>query len=110
MKNIVNNVTPEQAYQLTLYSSFRIQIIDVRTPLEYQAGHITGAINIDYNAPDFKTKIDKLDKTAVYLVYCHSGNRSAAASKVMAENGFKYINNATKGFTDLVAAGFTTEH
>ena len=37
-------------------------ILDVRTSGEYKAGHLAGAVNLDVNAPDFKTKVAELDK------------------------------------------------
>jgi rhodanese-related sulfurtransferase len=101
----INNITPEEANDLTMVSSFFTQFIDVRTPQEYAGGHIFNAININYNAPDFKEKINELDKNARYIVYCQTGVRSAAASQVMAELGFKYINNMLGGYSDWVAAG-----
>jgi rhodanese-related sulfurtransferase len=66
-------------------------ILDVRTPSEFQAGHIKGAVNIDINSPDFNEKIQELEKSKTLLVYCHSGARSAKASKVLNEQGFAPI-------------------
>jgi rhodanese-related sulfurtransferase len=101
----VKNITPEDANILLVISSIFINIIDVRTPLEYAGGHIGNAINIDFNAADFKEKISKLDKNAGYLVYCRTGARSAAASNVMAELGFKDFFNMTGGISAWEAAG-----
>jgi rhodanese-related sulfurtransferase len=81
-------------------------ILDVRTPPEYADGHIEGAINIDYEAADFRDRVSKLDKVKTYLVYCRTGARSAAASDIMVGLGFKYIDNMTGGITDWQAAGF----
>ena len=104
---IVNNITPEEALVFKMTSCyFPTYLLDVRTPAEYATGHIAGAINIDYNSPDFKSNIDRLDRSAVYIVYCKSGNRSAKASQIMAENGFEHILNVTGGFDDLAAQGF----
>src|SRR5512141_2536364 len=66
-------------------------VIDVRTPTEYAAGHIAGAENIDVEASDFGSKIASLDKSAAYLVYCHSGRRSGIAASKMASAGFKDV-------------------
>jgi rhodanese-related sulfurtransferase len=63
-------------------------ILDVRTPAEYAQGHLPGALNIDVNSPDFATAIADLDKTKPYAVYCRSGNRSATALHIMADQGF----------------------
>ena len=83
-------------------------VIDVRTPAEYAAGHIAGAQNIDVEAADFASRISTLDKTAAYLVYCHSGRRSAIAADQMAAAGFTDIVDAG-GMADLVAAGAPVE-
>ena len=79
-------------------------VIDVRTPTEFAAGHIAGATNIDVEAADFGAKIAALDPKAAYLVYCHSGRRSAIAAKTMVDAGFRDI--ADGGALDaLIAAG-----
>jgi phage shock protein E len=70
-------------------------VIDVRTPAEYAAGHVAGAIDIDVEAADFGQKIAELDPKDPYLVYCRSGRRSALAAEAMAK----------AGFTDIVDAG-----
>lgn len=66
-------------------------IIDVRTPEEFAAGHLDGALLIDVKNPSFDTEIAKLDPTAEYIVYCRSGNRSAQAADRMREVGITNI-------------------
>ena len=73
-------------------------VIDVRTPAEWQQGVIDGAdIFIDYNGANFKQELAKLDKSKTYVVYCRSGGRSAGASQVMVDNGFKQVINMQGG-------------
>jgi phage shock protein E len=72
-------------------------VIDVRTPAEYAA-----------EAADFGSKIASLDKKATYLVYCHSGRRSAIAASQMAAAGFTDIVDGG-AMADLVAAGAPTQ-
>ena len=55
-------------------------LLDVRTPEEFNESHIAGAINIDFRNENFKTELEKLDKTKTYEVYCRSGKRSAASA------------------------------
>ncbi|MFM6964073.1 MAG: rhodanese-like domain-containing protein [Sphingomonadales bacterium] len=75
-------------------------VIDVRTPAEWQQGVIDGAdLFIDYNGPDFKNQLAKLDKSKTYIVYCRSGARSAGASQVMTNAGFKNVINMQGGIT-----------
>lgn len=72
-------------------------LIDVRTDLEYQEGYIPGTLLIDYKAPDFYDKVEKLEKSKNYYLYCRSGARSASACKIMAEKGFKELYNLSGG-------------
>lgn len=66
-------------------------IIDVRTPEEFAAGHLNGALLIDFKDASFESEIAKLDPAATYIVYCRSGNRSAQAANRMREIGIANI-------------------
>ena len=80
-------------------------VLDVRTPDEFNNGHIPGAINLDYQAPDFKKKVAGLDKTKTYLVHCAGGVRSAKACIVMDQNSFHHLVNLEPGFKAWEKAG-----
>lgn len=67
--------------------------IDVRTPQEFASGHVEGALNIDVSSPDFIAKIEKLDKSENYKVYCRSGRRSGIALQQMQQLKFKSVEN-----------------
>jgi len=70
-----------------------VVMLDVRTPSEFEQGHIKGARNIDFNnQTSFAKEIADLDKSKTYLVYCRSGNRSAQAQKMMQELGLSTVN------------------
>jgi rhodanese-related sulfurtransferase len=103
---VIKNVSPEEAHGLLMLSSKWVHVIDVRTPEEYAENHLMGAVNIDLNSEGFKKEINNLEKDAAYLVYCRSGTRSAAASAVMAELGFREIYNMTGGIIAWQAAGY----
>lgn len=66
-------------------------IIDVRTPEEFNAGHIDTSINVDFENPNFKSEIAKLDKDKTYFIYCRSGNRSGQALDIMKQEGINKI-------------------
>jgi rhodanese-related sulfurtransferase len=83
-----------------------VVILDVRTAGEFSEGHIANAINIDVEGMTFEGDISKLDKTATYAVYCHSGRRSGIAVGKMKDAGFKNLFNLTNGIQDWQAAGF----
>jgi rhodanese-related sulfurtransferase len=74
------------------------EIIDVRTPNEFDQGHIEGAKNIDYFSKSFKSELEKLDKSVPVYVYCRSGGRSAKAMQIMKEIGFVSVYNLQGGF------------
>ena len=71
-------------------------LIDVRTPAEYNAGHLDRAVNIPFNK--IEAEIEKLttDKEQTIVVYCHSGRRAEIAAKKLGELGYKNIINAGK--------------
>lgn len=80
-------------------------ILDVRTPEEFNAGHIANAININLEGSDFSSEVSKLDKNATVAVYCRSGNRSGVATEQMAELGFTDMYDMQGGIVDWEAAG-----
>ena len=84
-------------------------ILDVRTAEEFAAGHLLGAINIDFNAADFETKVAALDKGKAYLVHCASGVRSARACQKLVSLGFPKLYNLPGGFRAWVKAGKPVE-
>ena len=80
-----------------------VVILDVRNPGEFMVGHIQGALNIDVEGSTFDSEIAKLDKSATYAVYCHSGRRSGIAVEAMHHAGFNNLFNLTNGIADWQA-------
>jgi rhodanese-related sulfurtransferase len=80
-------------------------VLDVRTPREFAAGHIPGAVNIDVNASDFEAKMKALDPKKTYLVHCASGGRSVKACQKL--NGWQFDNlvNLEGGYKAWEKAG-----
>ena len=75
-----------------------IIILDVRTPGETNQGYVEGAVIIDFYEDYFLEEVKKLDKEKPIYVYCKVGGRSAQASKMLIENGFKSVFNVDGGF------------
>lgn len=74
-------------------------VLDVRTPKEFAAGHVPGAVHIDWYAADFDQKVGELDKGKTYLVHCAAGGRSAkACEKMTGKLGFAACYNLEGGF------------
>jgi rhodanese-related sulfurtransferase len=79
--------------------------LDVRTPGEFNEGHIDGALLIDFQSGNFENEIASLDKSKTYAVYCRSGSRSGEAVKVMRDAGFTNLYNLNGGVIDWANAG-----
>ncbi|MDP2013537.1 MAG: rhodanese-like domain-containing protein [Actinomycetota bacterium] len=85
-----------------------VTIIDVRTPEEFAAGHIQGAVNYNVQGPDFGNQIGALEPAGTYAVYCRSGNRSQAAVAVMSQAGITGIYELESGIVGWEQAGLPT--
>ncbi len=105
-----NNIklNPKEAKEL-LKRNKDLIIIDVRTPNEFNAGHLKWAINIDVNQHDATSKIDKLNRNAKYIVYCRTSNRSGMATQYMVQKGFKTVYQMVDGFSGWTANNFEYE-
>ncbi len=91
------DITVEEAKTLMSEKS-DLQILDVRTPGEWSAGVIEGAIKLNIKDNDFRDRLVKLQKDQPTLVYCKKGGRSAKATLIMEELGFKEIYNMLGGY------------
>jgi rhodanese-related sulfurtransferase len=75
-----------------------LKVLDVRTPMEFKMGHIPGATNIDITDQSFATKVEGLNKTTPYLIYCRSGVKSMSAARFMSKSGFEEMYNLKGGY------------
>lgn len=99
----MNNIRPEEAQKII--ESGEAVVIDVRTPEEFIQGHIQGAENINLNNVLFAEKVSVLNKDANYIINCQSGGRSARATSLMYELGFKNVSNLEGGIIAWKNAG-----
>ena len=68
------------------------RLVDVRTPEEFAAGHIPGAVNIPVQELD--RRIGELEpKENTVVVYCRSGNRSGRAARLLESSGYAQIHD-----------------
>lgn len=72
-------------------------VLDIRTPGEYQSGHLPNAISIDFYSQDFAEKLSRLDKEKTYLVYCRTGNRSTRSLALFDKLKFQKIYHLSTG-------------
>lgn len=97
-------------FQQLIQNRQDIQLVDVRTEEEFQAGHIPGAILIDVKSADFdRLTEEKLQKDIPVAVYCRSGMRSLKAAGRLKDQGFKPIYNLKGGIMEWQDNRFATE-
>lgn len=80
-------------------------LVDVRTPAEYEAGHIPTAINVPVDV--IGSKPPAVQKDTLIVVYCRSGNRSATARKILVDLGYTNVVDfgAVSKWTDALVLG-----
>ncbi|MDO6472501.1 rhodanese-like domain-containing protein [Maribacter sp. 1_MG-2023] len=77
-----------------------IKPFDVRTPSEYNSGHIKNAINVDFfNGGNFNAYFEKVNKEKPVFVYCRSGARSQKAARKLLKMGFTQVYDLKGGYT-----------
>lgn len=84
-------------------------LIDVRTPAEYQSGHIPGAINIPLQ--DFERRFAELSayRDGEVVLYCESGMRAGHGARWLASKGFQQLRLVDGHMSAWRAAGLPTE-
>lgn len=95
-----------KVFKAKIESSKNAQVLDVRTPKEWESGIIEGATKINFYESNFSTEVQKLDKSAPVFVYCAAGGRSASAMKQMKQLGFTQIYNLQGGIGAWKSAGY----
>jgi thioredoxin len=79
-----------------------IQLVDVRTPSEFDDKHIAGALNININDAMFESMMKQLDKSKPTYIYCLAGSRSKKAAEWAVKNGFVRVYNLEGGITSWI--------
>ena len=76
-------------------------ILDVRTPVEYEMSHITGAVNVNVQDESFEDMVAVLDPNKTYIVHCTknpAGGRSNRALETLQSLGFKHLYSLEGGY------------
>src|SRR5262249_7100832 len=80
------------------------QLLDVRTPREWDEGHLPGARFLFLG--ELPQKLKRLDRDKPVVVYCASGYRSSLAASLLQANGFGKVQNVPGSYAAWTAAGF----
>jgi rhodanese-related sulfurtransferase len=92
----IDHITPEDFTKLMNEEPCPV-ILDVRTKDEHNTFRIPRSILIDFYNSNFSKKLEELDRSKTYLVYCASGGRSVGACKQMKKLGFEKVYNLKNG-------------
>ena len=81
-------------------------ILDIRTPGEYQSGHLAKSTLIDFYSKHFADRLSRLDKEKTFLIYCRSGNRSSKSLELFKKLKFKKVYHMASGIRAWKHEGF----
>jgi hydroxyacylglutathione hydrolase len=84
-----------------------LQVLDVRSPEEWEDGHIPGAQYIFL--PELEKKFDRLEKSKPVAVYCDSGYRASIAASLLVRHGFTQVHNVPGSWKAWKASGYEIE-
>jgi rhodanese-related sulfurtransferase len=85
----------------------QLNVVDVRRPAEWLAGHVPGAVNIPLDR--LERDAARLDPKRATVVICAGGYRSSAAASLLEQRGFRELSNVVGGTSAWLAAGYPTE-
>ena len=106
-KSLYGDVTVQEAKNL-IEEKPDLVVLDVRTPSEYDGGHLPRAINIPVD--DLMGRLDELDRGNEILVYCRTGNRSTRAVGYLNDNDFTRLYHMVDGIVVWIEAGYALEY
>ncbi len=96
--------TPQQVAELLAHGG--VQVIDVRTVPEHEAGHIPGTRLIELG--QLPSEAASIDRDTPVILYCRSGGRSAMATEALLQAGYD-AHNMSGGMLAWDAAGLEFE-
>ena len=97
-------VSAPDAYQLYQDDVF---VLDVRTPEEYQDGHLPGATLIPIE--QLGARYGELPQGETILIYCRTGNRSLQAVYLLEDAGFNRVHSLDRGIKNWIQNGYEVE-
>jgi phage shock protein E len=82
-------VTQEALLERQARNDAELFVLDVRTPEEFAAGHVPGAVNVPHD--QLASRLAEVPRDKDVVVYCRTGRRSQIATDLLAANGYKRV-------------------
>jgi rhodanese-related sulfurtransferase len=82
----MTSVAPDELQARRQQADASLYVLDVRTPEEFVAGHVPGAVNIPFD--QMAARFDEVPKDKDVVLYCRSGRRVGLAAEVLANHGY----------------------
>lgn len=98
------SISPEALRNLLASPPPETFFVDVRTPVEWNAGHIDGFRNIPLD--ELPARLDEFDRAQTVYFLCRSGGRSARACEIVEQTGRPGAVNVAGGILAWMKAGF----
>jgi rhodanese-related sulfurtransferase len=99
----VAQVSPDALLERQAKQDPTVFLLDVRTPEEFAAGHIAGAVNIPYN--QVATHLQEIPRDKEVVLYCKSGRRAGLAAESLAASGYTQLAHLEGDIQGWTAAG-----
>lgn len=99
LDNAINKGRPlitSQDLDNLIHSGKKYMLVDTRTSVQYEKGHIKSAENISH--AKLRTNLKKMDKDVVTITYCNKGVTGNAAQNLLINKGFKNVYNLSGGY------------
>ncbi|WP_195510089.1 CoA-disulfide reductase [Clostridium tyrobutyricum] len=88
------------------YNRENTTLLDVRSEIEFNNGHLEGAVNIPVD--NLRERLEELDKNKEIIAYCQVGLRGYIAARILSQHGYR-VKNITGGYKSLSLLNFTPE-
>jgi TusA-related sulfurtransferase/rhodanese-related sulfurtransferase len=96
-------LTPEE---FSNYNKENTILLDVRTEIEFNNGHVEGALNIPVD--DLRDRLNELDRNKEIIEYCQVGLRGYVASRILSAHGYK-VKNITGGYKSMSVLNYISK-
>lgn len=100
---------PTESHAIMTSAKEDLIVIDVRSPLEWDAAHLPNSVHIDKGLIEVKIESMVPDKSQALLLYCGGGTRSLIAAANLKQMGYQNVSSMIGGFRGWCEAGLPIE-